>query len=70
MTFTRGQKVRIEIPAERPTMFTTNQTVSIRYGIYLGIPKYETTIANVSVSGRIWRLPLEYLSAELGGEND
>lgn len=63
MPFAKGQPVRIEMLTERPTMSTTRLTVHVRYGIYLGIPRFETTIANVRVGDRIRRFPLEYLHA-------
>lgn len=59
----RGAVVRIEIPGERPYIGQTRMHVRRLHGVYLGIPRFETSIANVRVGGQVRRFPLEYLSA-------
>jgi hypothetical protein len=64
--FSKGDRVLVEMLQDRPSVFGTRQTVRRTRGIYLGIPKFETTLAHVQVGERLMRLPLEYLTLDTG----
>lgn len=59
-----GDRVRVEILRSRPNCLAVSPvTVDIRTGVYLGVPRFEATIAQVRLlDGSIRRFPLEYLS--------
>jgi hypothetical protein len=64
VALSRGERVTVTIPNERPNCIAPAHPVHVRvlHGVYLGIPAFETTIANVRIGGKIARLPLEYLA--------
>lgn len=52
----------VTAPRTRPSCFYHGPQVATVYrGVYLGIPRFEYTIAQVRVGGRVRRFPLEYL---------
>jgi hypothetical protein len=59
-----GDLVTIEIPDRAPNCIAPVRPVHVRVlrGVYLGIPRFETTIASVRVAGQLMRVPLEYLT--------
>jgi hypothetical protein len=59
-----GARVRVSAPRSRTSCLAVAPVaVDVSTGVYLGIPRFETTLGAVRMAdGTIRRYPLEYLS--------
>jgi hypothetical protein len=59
-----GDPVTVTIPGRAPNCIAPVSPVHVRVlrGVYLGIPRFETTIAQVRIADQVARMPLEYLA--------